>query len=119
MRPEPLRQLIRLYGRRVPVYRRDDSTSGSYGNSLSYTQVSGNGERLIYVSTVTETVDATDAGERQSGRLVAYTPKETDLRVNDRFDHGPKRVEVQAKHGRPNDYDPVVYEYDIDDVAET
>jgi len=103
----------------VPVYRRDDATSDTYGNSLSYTQVSGNGERLIYVSTVTETVDGTDAGERQSGRLVAYTPEETDLRVNDRFDHGPKRVEVQAKHGRPNDYDPVIYEYDVEDVAET
>lgn len=105
---------VRLRSEPFTVSRRDDTTSGSYGESISYTEL--NAPREILVSGMEESQQPTDAGENQSKRMTFYAVPSVDLQVNDRIEYAGQTYEVLAKTGHPSETDPSVYRYELDDV---
>jgi hypothetical protein len=109
-----IRRRIRVYAEPITISRRQADTSEQYGNGPTYSELPS--ERDIFVAGLEESRQLTDAGERQGLRTVAYTGPNVDLQVNDRFDHGPDTYEVLTKEGRPDEADPVVYRYELNNV---
>lgn len=108
----PYRRMVSARATPTDVWRRDEDTSETYGQEHTYSKLP-NG-REIYVYTVDEAEQPTPAGERQSLSVAALTTPDVDLRVNDRFDHGGERLEVIEKRGLPDDNEPAIIRYNLD-----
>lgn len=106
-------RFVQAHSEPLPVSRRDDTSSSSYGEGLPYSDV---GTRDICMAGLEESVQPTPAGERQSQRVVAYTSSDIDLIVNDRIDYGSEVYEVLTKEGKPTETDPSIYRYELDNV---
>lgn len=102
------------------VFRRDAGDSSQYGTDITYSELTD--PRELMITGFEESRHPTDAGDRQSKRLVAYSGPSVDLQVNDRIEHGtdldgnPDKFEVIAKIGRPHEGDPLVYRYEFENV---
>lgn len=110
---EAFKRRVRMHSELLTVHRRDDTTSASYGESLSYTEL---GDRNICMAGLEESVQQTPSGERQAQRVAAYTTADVDLQPNDRIDYGSETYEVLTDEGKPTETDPAIYRYELDNV---
>lgn len=106
------RRMVNLNAEDLSVSRRDDTTSSSYGEGLTYSSV---GTRRVCIVSTQENEQQTIAGERQAERIVAYADPDVDVQVNDRIDAGSETYEVTAQTAMPRESDPIIYRYDLDD----
>lgn len=112
--PGPIRRFIHAQSDELDVQRQPDGSDNLYGTSADYESV---GSRIVAFGGIQESMQPTAAGEIQSQRLVMYSLPDEDIQVDDRLTHGDAgTVEVVAKFDLPNEQNPAVTRYELEDA---
>lgn len=110
----PIRKTIRAQSTNIEILRQPSDSDNLYGTSSDYKSV---GSRAVAFGGIQESMQPTAAGEIQSQRLIMYSMPDDDIQVDDRLEHGNAgTVEVVAAFDLPNEQNPAVTRYELEDA---